>query len=113
MTTFRQAMKRVFRLPLTPSQSGDGSKIGDNKKTLKGLKRMNTITVILTLIPLVLDLMKAVEADMGSGNGPDKKAQVLSGVAAVVGDTTVWGKVQSITSGLIDVMAKLHLGAKA
>ena len=78
---------------------------------------MTTVLAVIsamgTLIPLIMELMKSVEADMGTGTGADKKAAVLSGVQAVVGDPTIWTKVQGFMGTLIDVLAKFHFGAKS
>ena len=74
---------------------------------------MTVLMAIPNLISIIMDLMKTVELEMGSGTGADKKAAVLSGVAAVVGDATVWTKVQAVFAGIIDILAKFHFGSKA
>lgn len=74
---------------------------------------MNVIMLILSLVPMIIDLMKIVEADYAAvpKSGADKKADVLAAVAAIVADNTVWGKIVGFITNLIDVLAKIHLGA--
>ena len=80
------------------------------------MRMTTTVLGILAALPglinIILELMKAVETEMGSGTGPDKKTAVLSSLQAVIGDPTVWTKLQTFFAGLINVLALMHFGAK-
>ena len=71
------------------------------------------IQTLGAIIPLIMEMMKAVEADLGQGTGATKKDAVMTGIQAVIADQGVWSKTNGIFSVLIDVYAKLHFGAKA
>jgi hypothetical protein len=57
--------------------------------------------------------MKTVEKEMGAGTGKDKKEKVLDGVRTIIGDETVWAKLQTLFSGIINFLAMMHFGSKA
>lgn len=75
---------------------------------------MGAVMLIVSLISPLLELMKLAEADFASvpKSGADKKAAVLDGIQAIVNDQTMWGKIASFMSGLVDVISKIHLGSK-
>ena len=49
--------------------------------------------------------MRQLQEQMGIGTGKDKKEIVLTTVAEIVGDETVWEKVKGIFSWTIDCIA--------
>lgn len=66
---------------------------------------MQVIMALPTLIVLVRELMKIAQDTMGTGTGAEKKKTVLEGIAAIIGNSDIWAKVQGIFSILIDVLA--------
>lgn len=76
-------------------------------------KQMNfTITsvmAILTALPqfiqLIRELMTLAQDEFGKGTGPTKKDVIISGVQNIIGDDSVWNKVKSVVSILIDFLA--------
>lgn len=49
--------------------------------------------------------MKLAEDTMGSGTGAEKKKTVLESIAAIINNTEIWTKVQTMFSKLIDLIA--------
>lgn len=75
---------------------------------------MNSILLIASLISPIIELMKIAETDYTSaGAGADKKVAVLSGVQAIVSDQTMWAKISGFISSVVDIIAKIHFGAKS
>ena len=63
------------------------------------------LTALPGLIKLIRELMQQLQEQMGIGTGKDKKEIVLTTVAEIVGDETVWEKVKGIFSWTIDCIA--------
>lgn len=49
--------------------------------------------------------MKLAQDTMGPGTGAEKKKTVLESVAAVINNSEIWDKVQTMFSKLIDLIA--------
>ena len=66
---------------------------------------LSVLMALPSFIKLIKELMGSVQDEFGKGTGPDKKVAVMTGLASVVGDDTIWQKVQGLFSMLIDVIA--------
>jgi urease gamma subunit len=56
-------------------------------------------------VTMVRELMKLAEDTMGPGTGVEKKKTVLESIAAIINNTEIWTKVQTMFSKLIDLIA--------
>jgi hypothetical protein len=67
---------------------------------------LSLLAALPELVKLIKELMGAAQTEYVANSGPDKKQAVLSGIAAVTTDPTVWDKVKGIISAYIDFLAK-------
>jgi len=67
----------------------------------------SVLTILMSvssLIKIIKELMIIVQAEFPSGSGAEKKVAVLDGLSAIVGNDTVWTKIQSFVAITIDFL---------
>lgn len=66
---------------------------------------MQILLALPSLIKTIKELMALAQSEFGKGTGAEKKDVVLSGIAAVINNESVWEKVKGIFSIIIDTLA--------
>ncbi len=59
---------------------------------------------IASLVKIIKEMMILVQSEFPSGSGAEKKVAVLDGLSAIVGNDTVWAKIQSFVAITIDFL---------
>ena len=68
----------------------------------------SVLTVLIGIsgfIKLIRELMLLAQTEFGVGTGIEKKAAVLDGISAIIGNDTVWDKVRGLFGIIIDTLA--------
>jgi hypothetical protein len=59
---------------------------------------------IASLVKIIKEMMILVQSEFPAGSGAEKKVAVLDGLSAIVGNDTVWTKIQSLVAITIDFL---------
>lgn len=68
----------------------------------------SVLTILIGIsgfIKLIRELMLLAQTEFGAGTGEQKKAAVLDGLSAIVGNDDVWAKVRSMFGIVVDCLA--------
>jgi hypothetical protein len=66
---------------------------------------MQILLALPSLIKTIKELMALAQAEFGKGAGEEKKSIVLSGIASIINNETVWTKVEGMFCLIVDTLA--------
>ena len=71
---------------------------------------LQLLTALPGLIKTITELMELAEEGFGAGKGGEKKQSVMEAIQAMVANADIWGRVQSVISGVINAVALFRFG---
>ena len=68
----------------------------------------SVLTILMGIsgfIKLIRELMLLAQTEFGAGTGEQKKAAVLDGLSAIIGNDDIWAKVRGLFGVIVDCLA--------